>query len=131
MHMKRYIFWAISGLLIGASAGMAETPVREELIESMRLRYPQLEAAKQRGEIGEAWTGLTGVVDPAASAETRAMVEQENQDRRNLFAIIARETNSTVDEVARQNRIRMYRLAGAADFVQDAQRRWVRRSELP
>ena len=103
---------------------------KDEVTASMRDRYPALQEAKNSGYVGEAWTGLTALVNPDASSGAQTMVDAENNDRRALFQMIARETGTSVEEVARQNRIRMYRLAGENHFLQDRNRQWVRKKDL-
>lgn len=102
---------------------------KDQITASMRDRYPALQQAKNNGYVGEAWTGLVGLVDPNAPADVQNMVTAENQDRVALFQILARETGTSVEEVARQNRIRMYRLAEDNHFIHDQNRQWVRKGD--
>lgn len=102
---------------------------KEEITSSMRDRYPALLDAKNKGLVGEAWTGLAGLVDADVPAAVQSLVSAENNDRRALFQIIARETGTSVEEVARQNRIRMYRLAEDNHLLQDQNRQWVKKGD--
>ncbi|MBS0014626.1 MAG: YdbL family protein [Desulfobacterales bacterium] len=103
---------------------------KQEVAASMRDRHPALMEAKNKGQVGEAWTGLVGLVSANAPAAVQKLVDAENHDRKQLFRIIAGETSASVQEVARQNRIRMYRLAKDHHFVQDANRNWVKKKAL-
>lgn len=103
---------------------------KDQITSSMRDRYPALQDAKNSGLAGEAWTGLAGLVEANAPGHIQDLVSAENKDRVALFQIIAAETGTSVEEVARQNRIRMYRLAEDHHFVQDQNRVWVRKSDL-
>jgi uncharacterized protein len=103
---------------------------KDQITSSMRDRYPDLQDAKNSGLVGEAWTGLAGLVEANAPADVQNLVSAENKDRVALFQIIAVETGTSVEEVARQNRIRMYRLAEDHHFLQDQNRAWVRKSDL-
>lgn len=103
---------------------------KEQVTSSMRDRYPALQEAKDAGYIGEAWTGLVALVDPDAPASVQSLVKAENNDRVDLFQIVAKETGTSVEEVARQNRIRMYRLAEDDHFIHNQNRQWVRKKEL-
>lgn len=103
---------------------------KDEITAGMRDRYQALQQAKDNGLIGEAWTGLVNLVDSKAPADVQNLVSSENKDRVALFQIIARETGTSVEEVARQNRIRMYRLAEDNHFLQDQNRQWVRKKDL-
>lgn len=103
---------------------------RDSIVNSMKDRYPALLDAKNKGFIGEAWNGLVGVVNPGAPASVKAVADGENSDRVALFRIIAAETSTPLEEVARQNRIRMYRLAEDSHFLQDQNRQWMRKKDL-
>lgn len=103
---------------------------RDSIVNSMKDRYPALLDAKNKGYIGEAWNGLVGVVNPDAPAGVKAVANGENSDRVALFRIIAEETSTPLEEVARQNRIRMYRLAEGSHFLQDQNRQWIRKQDL-
>ncbi|RQD67523.1 MAG: DUF1318 domain-containing protein [Desulfonatronovibrio sp. MSAO_Bac4] len=102
---------------------------KEEITSSMRDRYPALLDAKNKGLVGESWTGLVALVDSNAPAAVQNLVNAENNDRRALFQAIAQETGTSVEEVARQNRIRMYRLAEDNHFLQDQSRQWVKKGD--
>lgn len=103
---------------------------KDEITAGMRDRYQALQEAKDKGFIGEAWTGLVVLVDSKAPGDVQNLVSAENKDRVALFQIIASETGTSVEEVARQNRIRMYRLAEDNHFLQDQNRQWVRKRDL-
>ncbi len=123
------VILAVFGLMVLFST-QAYARTKEQVTSSMRDRYPALQEAKDAGYIGEAWTGLVALVDPDAPASARSLVKAENKDRLDLFQIVAGETDTSVEEVARQNRIRMYRLADDDHFIQDQERQWVRKKEL-
>jgi hypothetical protein len=103
---------------------------KQDVVASMKNRYAALTEAKNKGLVGEAWTGLAGLVKQDAPADIKQLVEAENNDRRQLFKIIAEETATSIQEVARQNRIRMYRLAKDLHFIQNSERSWVRKKDL-
>ena len=108
----------------------AQAREKQDVVNSMQNRYPELVQAKNQGHVGEAWNGLVGIVHDNVPGNVREMVNAENNDRRDLFQIIAAETGTSVQEVALQNRIRMYRLADDNHFVQDPDRNWVRKRDL-
>jgi uncharacterized protein len=119
---------AISLVSIMSLSALAQS--KDEITTGMRDRYQALQQAKDKGFIGEAWTGLVVLVDSNAPGDIQNLVSAENKDRVALFQIIARETGTSVEEVARQNRIRMYRLAEDNHFLQDQNRQWVRKRDL-
>ncbi len=108
----------------------AQAQDKQKVTQSMQERYSKLLQAKDQGLVGEAWNGLVSVVRDNVPQNIQDLVEAENKDRRTLFQIVAKETGASVQEVARQNRIRMYRLAKDEHFLQDQNRNWVRKKEL-
>ncbi len=127
---KIIIFMLTVFFVVSIPGFAAYAQSKDQITSSMRDRYPAIQEAKDDGLVGEAWTGLVGLVDPNAPADVQNLVSSENKDRLALFQIIARETGTSVEEVARQNRIRMYRLAGDNHFLQDQNRAWVRKRDL-
>lgn len=130
MKEKTVLALTIVLSLLFLMTGPATAQDRETVIDSMKERYAALQEAKDQGLVGEAWTGLVGLVDDNAPAQVKALVDGENSDRRTLFQIIAKDTGTSLGEVARQNRIRMYRLADDSHFVQNEKREWVRKGSL-
>jgi uncharacterized protein YdbL (DUF1318 family) len=86
-----------------------------------------LEEAKTQGVVGEQPNGYLGIVQPGASAEVQALVNDVNQKRRQMYADIARR-NSTKPEAVEM-------LAGKTaidntkpgNFVRSPSGQWVRK----
>jgi hypothetical protein len=127
-HKKLIFLWALGIVLLLVSGAQAQD--KQEVVQSMKQRHSELQQAKDKGLVGEAWNGLVALVQEDAPQKVQNLVQAENNDRKQLFKIIAQETGTSVQEVARQNRIRMYRLAKDDHFVQDQSRNWVRKKEL-
>lgn len=131
--MKKQIYASLIVLVFFMTCVFSATVFaqnKDEVTANMRDRYPALQEAKNNGLVGEAWTGLVALVDAGASSDVQALANAENSDRRALFRIIAEETSASIEEVARQNRIRMYRLAEDDHFLQGKDRQWVRKKDL-
>ena len=58
-----------------------------------------LEEAKTQGVVGEQPDGYLGVVQPGASAEVQALVNDVNQKRRQMYEEIARRNSTPLDAV--------------------------------
>ncbi|MFO8112961.1 MAG: YdbL family protein [Desulfosalsimonadaceae bacterium] len=131
--MKKQIYASLIVLVFFMTCVFSATVFaqnKEEVTANMRDRYPALQEAKNKGLVGEAWTGLVALVDAGAPSDVQALVSAENSDRKTLFHIIAQETGASIEEVAKQNRIRMYRLAEDNHFLQGKDRQWVRKKDL-
>ncbi|MGM0425515.1 MAG: YdbL family protein [Thermodesulfobacteriota bacterium] len=128
IYRKLAVICVLLVLLCAATAVQAQD--KDQVVQSMKDRHPDLQQAKDQGLVGEAWNGLVAVVQDDVPQEIQELVQAENKDRKQLFKIISQETGTSVQEVARQNRIRMYRLAKDDHFLQDQDRNWVRKKEL-
>ena len=58
-----------------------------------------LEEAKTQGIVGERPDGYLGVVQPGASAEAQALVNDVNQKRRHMYEDIARRNSTKLEAV--------------------------------
>jgi uncharacterized protein len=58
-----------------------------------------LEEAKAQGVVGEQPNGYLGIVQPGASAEVQALVNDVNQKRRQMYADIARRNSTKLEAV--------------------------------
>ncbi|WP_291323266.1 YdbL family protein [Desulfonatronospira sp.] len=125
-----FFFICLLSLVLGVTGVWGQNRSKDEVVQSMQARHSSLMQAKNQGLVGEAWNGMVGIVDPGAASGVQDLVDSENRDRRDLYQIIASETGTSVQEVALQNRIRMYRLADDNHFVQDQHRNWVRKKDL-
>ncbi len=116
--------------VLGSFAAWAQNRSKDEVVQSMKDRHPDLMQAKDQGLVGEAWNGMVAIVDQGADSRVQDLVDSENYDRRELYQVIAAQTDTSVQEVALQNRIRMYRLADDNHYVQDQNRNWVRKKDF-
>jgi hypothetical protein len=58
-----------------------------------------LEEAKAQGVVGEQPNGYLGIVQPGASAEVQALVNDVNQKRRQMYEEIARRNSTKLEAV--------------------------------
>jgi uncharacterized protein len=58
-----------------------------------------LEEAKAQGVVGEQPNGYLGIVQPGASAEVQALVNDVNQKRRQMYGDIARRNSTKLEAV--------------------------------
>lgn len=131
---------AMLGLLAFAAAD-ADAATKNELKQRFKDRYPTLVALKNAGKVGEVHDGYVAAVnsdylnDPAdPGAEDSPTVAEflgaENADRRALYEILAEETDSTPQKVARRNAQRNFENAAPEHYLKPADRDWVRKKNL-
>ena len=86
------------------------TPAIRALKEAMKKRFAELKPYYESGNIGETNNGLVDIRDEAglalqAKAALRKIVEDENGDRMNLYADVAKALNIEASQVARVRKI--------------------------
>jgi uncharacterized protein YdbL (DUF1318 family) len=99
---------------------------KAELQDRFRSRDQRLDAYKKDGKIGETTEGFVEAVKKAyLDDDTLArLVKEENADRKELYAIIAKETNATPEVVAEQNARRNFQRARAGEWLKAASGEW-------
>lgn len=108
------------GMLVTLSlcAGTALAADKAELQKRAEARYPQLSAAKAEGKIGETSDGQVEAVKGASlDPALQKLVDEENRDRRELYEILAKETNTDPALVARRAAARNFEKARPGEWI--------------
>jgi len=109
--------FALLCLFGGAPASAAD---KAELRQRAEKRYPELRKFKAGGIVGETSEGFVEIVDGKdAPPEARKLVDEENADRRQLYAILATESSTTPDRVAAQAARRNFERADAGEYLKE------------
>lgn len=85
---------------------------------SMPLAAAELGQIKAAGLVGEQMNGYLGLVDPNASAEVKALVNNINAQRKAEYQRIAAKNGVPADEVARLTAQKVIGQAASGHFVQ-------------
>jgi uncharacterized protein len=117
-HIHKY-FAALILSLIMLTAG---TTWAQDIKTRMRDRLPTLVDLKTRGVIGENNQGYLDMLK--GQTEKKEVVAAENQDRRTIYAEIARKTSTTIEVVGQRRAIQIAEKASAGDWLQDASGAW-------
>lgn len=135
---------AVLGALFASGVAAQDPPaprdVRNELKESMKARYPLLEAARDAGKIGETREGEVKLVkatyagdkaDPKDGAKGTVgdLVVAENKDRQSLYAVLGKELKLTAPEVGKQNGLRNLDKAKPEHWI-EVNAQWVQRKTI-
>jgi uncharacterized protein YdbL (DUF1318 family) len=72
---------------------------RNQLIQQMAARHPQIASMLDNGSVGESHTGFL-VPKTSLTAAQQALVNAENADRTELYKLEAASKNTSVDQVA-------------------------------
>jgi uncharacterized protein len=97
---RALLLLAIAGLLLMFAAAVRADDDKNTVVARMKQRVPAMLQAKKAGTIGEVFDGMLAAVKPAPPADIANLISAENADRRIFFAIVAKEKNSTPQEVA-------------------------------
>lgn len=122
--MKRHClltFLALLTFFAGAVSAYADSAQ-----DRMRERIPALDALRMAGKVGENNLGfLSARTD--LSPEAAALLVAENNDRRAVYARLARASGETVEAVGRQRALRIARQARPGVWLQNAEGEWYQR----
>lgn len=122
--MKRHClltFLALLTFFAGAVSAYADSAQ-----DRMRERIPALDALRMAGKVGENNLGfLSARTD--LSPEAAALLVAENNDRRAVYARLARASGETVEAVGRQRALRIARQARPGVWLQNAEGEWYKR----
>ncbi len=127
---------ALMLVLLSAAPAFADT--KSEVLGRMKERFKTLSEARDAGEVGEAWAGNCAAVPADVSKKTLTdarkkevedLVKAENDDRAKLYAILAKEENTTPEKVAERNRERLFKKADDGHFLRDADKKWMTKKD--
>jgi len=112
-------------LLLLPLQGIQAQDSKEAIAERMKERTVQLNVLKDQKVVGENWDGTLTQLKPIASEENTALIENENKDRKALFAILASDLDTSVDRIAERFRKRRYLLAKPDHMIQNPEKEWI------
>ncbi len=129
-------------VLVGA-APVAARDDKEQLKQRFEQRYSKLVELKQAGRVGETWGGFLDVVEPRFRDDeaARTMLDEENRDRRALYAMLAEELKAQLPEperskmtpqvAAERNAWRAFEKASDSEKLGVTEATWVTKKDRP
>jgi len=118
MNLKSTLFVAIMALLLMPFVAMAQDSSKEELQKRFKERYPKIAELKKDGVVGETSDGYVDFVEKK-DAKAADLVEQENADRKQLYALIAKKEGVKPATVAERNAKRNFDRAQSGEFLKE------------
>jgi uncharacterized protein YdbL (DUF1318 family) len=100
-------------LSIGATPAFAQD--KAELQKRFKQRDPEIRKLKAAGKVGETSDGYLDFVEGGSSS----VVDEENADRRTLYAMIAKEEGISAETVATRNAKRNFERAAKGEFLKE------------
>ena len=126
MRSRTFVSMILATLMtLALTAGAAFAQDKAELQQRAEARYPQLLEAKRAGDIGETASGLVEAVEgKKLDADVKQLVDEENNDRRALYVILAKETSTDESLVARRAGKRNFEKARPGEWLKNAGGTW-------
>ena len=115
---------AVVAVLLGLARPAAAADRMDELQDRFKSRFAEIRRLKDDGKIGET---AAGFVEAVKGDDVGGVLDEENTDRRELYALIAKKERVTDDAVAKQNALRNFRNAKPGDWLKGENGRWVQK----
>ncbi len=93
--------------------------------ERMKQRLPTIVALKAQGIVGENNSGYLAFVTGQRNQE--ALVTSENEDRKAIYAHIAKQQNTSIAVVEKRRAITLSQRAASGEFVQKPNGSWIKK----
>jgi uncharacterized protein YdbL (DUF1318 family) len=116
MTTRRTFIAIICALLISPAWLSAAT--QDDIIARQKKRAAQLQELKADGTIGETDAGYVEFVTSASRGEE--VVQDENADRRELYALVAKDAGTTPEDVAKHAAQKIFQRAKKGDYLKYA-----------
>ena len=127
--MKKFLALSIAALaLVFAvpqvlSAADDAATIKKNMVE----RKPKIDALKKAGSIGENKAGyLEAMKDAKLEDADKKLLEDENKDRKVIYAAVAKKEGSTVDHVGEIRAKQIRSKAAEGEFIQGEDGKWVK-----
>lgn len=121
MNRRMILKWIFSGMIFFALSVSALSA--NDAVSRMRERLPQIDALKSAGMVGENNEGMLSA-RTVLNANQTALIEAENADRAEIYAVVARRSGQSVKEVGQQRAVRIAQQALPGVLLQDADGNW-------
>jgi len=98
----------------------------------MAERKPKIETLKKAGSIGENKDGyLEAMKDAKLEDADKKLIEDENKDRKAVYAAVAKKEGSTVEHVGEIRARQIRSKAAIGDYIQNEEGKWVKATAKP
>src|SRR5438552_1144386 len=126
------MFKILLAVFIAMYVLMAPTQAMARNAHELRARFEQrftkIKALKGAGKIGETSSGMLEAVKGGLSDEERRLVDEDNADRTELYALIAKQEGVSPQVVAERNAKRNFERASDGEYLKD-EKGWYRKGE--
>lgn len=120
--MNKKIFKIMITLLLGCFFIIGTTAWGESIKTRMKNRLPTIIALKDKGIVGETNRGYLQFM--GASKENEDVVNAENEDRKKVYAAIAKQQGATIEVVEKRRALQIAEIAKQGHWLQDEAGKW-------
>ncbi len=122
--MRFKITTLVSLLIIGLTV-LAATAWAQNLKSRMSARLPAINKLKASGVVGENNQGYLTMLKK--QNDKKALVESENNDRREAYKIIAKQQGTTAEHVGKRRALQIAKKANPGTMLQNANGKWYKK----
>jgi uncharacterized protein len=110
----------------------AAQDTKDDIKSRMKDRFAKVNELKKSGKIGETPFGFAEAVNKgfAQDEEISKLITAENNDRRLLYALIAKESQTSVEEVGMGNAKRYFQKASDSDYFKTQAGEWKQKKNM-
>ena len=127
--MKKFIALSIAALTLAFAVPQVLSAADDAatIKKNMADRKPKIEALKKAGTIGENKSGyLEAMKDAKLEDADKKLLEDENKDRKTVYAAVAKKEGSTVEKVGEIRAKQIRSKAKEGEYIQGEDGKWVK-----
>jgi uncharacterized protein YdbL (DUF1318 family) len=117
MNTRRTFIAALIALFLLPATALFAAESKAELQKRFKARYAEIQQLKKDAVVGETDEGYIDFVNDKKDAKHTDLVDQENTDRRALYALIAKDTGESAETVAKHNAQRNFEKAKSGEWI--------------
>ena len=127
--MKKFLALSIAAFTLAFAIPQALSAADDAatIKKNMADRKPKIEVLKKAGSIGENKSGyLEAMKDAKLSEDDTKLLEDENKDRKAVYAAIAKKEGATVEKVGELRAKQIRAKANEGEFIQSEDGKWIK-----
>jgi uncharacterized protein YdbL (DUF1318 family) len=131
LTLKAIVLYSVLALFSVVTISSAQN-TKDEIKIRMQDRFAKISELKKSGKIGETPLGFAEAVKKefAQDEQIIKLLAAENDDRKMLYAIIGKESQTSVEEVGMANAKRYFQKASDSDYFKIQTGEWKQKKDI-